>query len=42
MDNEDQEDWEQLNRPNWRGLGLSDPIRNVEVRAIPTTTDILT
>jgi len=24
-------DWEDLDRPNWRGLGVADPIKNVEV-----------
>lgn len=26
------EGWEELNRKKWRGLGLSDPIKTVEVR----------
>jgi hypothetical protein len=34
--------WDHLNNLNWRGLGLTDPIKNVEVRpALPyflTTT----
>jgi len=25
-------EWEQLNRANWKGLGLTDPIKTVEVR----------
>jgi hypothetical protein len=32
LDPED-EDWQHLNRTNWRGLGLADPIKNVEVRS---------
>lgn len=28
----DNEEWQHLNSTNWRGLGLSDPIENVEVR----------
>jgi hypothetical protein len=28
----DNSEWEQLNKGNWRGLGLTDPIKNVEVR----------
>ena len=28
------EGWEKLNRKEWRGLGLSDPIKAVEVRDI--------
>lgn len=31
LDEADNE-WEQLNRTNWRGLGLTDPIKSVEVR----------
>ncbi|KAG6907719.1 DNA-directed RNA polymerase III subunit [Tephrocybe rancida] len=27
---EDENDWEQINAKNWRGLGLTDPIKNVE------------
>ena len=23
--------WDQLNHGNWRGIGLTDPIKNVEV-----------
>jgi hypothetical protein len=26
-----EDEWEQLNRTNWRGLGLTDPIKNIEV-----------
>jgi len=29
---EDENEWEALNRTNWRGLGLTDPIKSVEVR----------
>lgn len=28
---EEENDWEHLNRTNWRGLGLADPIKTVEV-----------
>lgn len=28
---EDENEWEALNRINWRGLGLTDPIKSVEV-----------
>lgn len=28
---DEESDWEQLNRTNWRGLGLTDPIKSVEV-----------
>ena len=31
LDPEDEE-WQHSNRTNWRGLGLADPIKNVEVR----------
>lgn len=24
-------EWEELNRTNWKGLGLTDPIKNIEV-----------
>ena len=27
------EEWQHLSRTNWRGLGLADPIKNVEVRS---------
>jgi len=27
----EENEWEQLNRTNWKGLGLTDPIKNVEV-----------
>lgn len=29
---EEESEWDQLNRTNWRGIGLTDPIKNVEVR----------
>jgi DNA-directed RNA polymerase III subunit RPC2 len=29
---EEETEWEQLNRTNWRGIGLADPIKSVEVR----------
>jgi hypothetical protein len=29
---EEEDDWERLNQTNWRGLGLTDPIKSVEVR----------
>jgi hypothetical protein len=30
-------EWEEMCRPNWKGLGLMDPIKNVEVsRIVPT------
>jgi hypothetical protein len=29
---EEENDWEHLNQTNWHGLGLTDPIKNVEVR----------
>ncbi len=32
MEVDGEQDWDQLNKSNWRGLGLSDPIRSVEVR----------
>jgi hypothetical protein len=28
---EEENDWEHENRTNWRGLGLADPIKRVEV-----------
>jgi hypothetical protein len=28
---EDENEWEALNQTNWRGLGLTDPIKSVEV-----------
>ena len=34
------EGWEELNRKKWRGLGLSDPVKTVEVRPI-SILDIL-
>lgn len=33
VDTED-EAWQHLNRTNWHGLGLADPIKNVEVRPL--------
>lgn len=27
----DHDEWSQLNQTDWRGLGLTDPIKNVEV-----------
>jgi hypothetical protein len=27
-------DWEQLARTNWKGLGLTDPIKSIDVRII--------
>lgn len=30
--NEEENEWEHLNRTNWRGLGLTDSIKSVEVR----------
>ena len=38
--NVDDSEWEELNRTNWKGLGLTDPIKNVEVRAVDAS-DIL-
>ena len=35
MDLPDEEsEWEHLNRTNWHGLGLTDPVKNVEVRTL--------
>ena len=31
---DEDEDWEQAGRRNWRGLGLTDPIKSVEVYRI--------
>lgn len=31
--NGDENDWDHLNQANWRGLGLTDPIKSVEVRS---------
>jgi hypothetical protein len=28
---EDENEWEALNRTHWRGLGLTDPVKAVEV-----------
>lgn len=28
---DDEQDWEEDSQPNWRGLGLTDPIKSVEV-----------
>lgn len=28
---EAEEDWAQLEQPHWRGLGITDPIKSVEV-----------
>lgn len=28
---EDEGDWDQLQQPNWLGLGLTDPIKSVDV-----------
>lgn len=30
--NDDESEWDHLNRTHWRGLGLTDPIKSVEVR----------
>lgn len=38
---DDENDWDVLNQPKWRGLGISDPIKSVEVREmtlVPTLT----
>jgi len=32
--NDEENEWEQPNRTNWRGLGLTDPIKSVEVRVM--------
>ena len=32
VDDVEDEEWQHLNHTNWRGLGLADPIKNVEVR----------
>jgi hypothetical protein len=29
--NDEESEWDHLNRTNWRGLGLTDPIKSVEV-----------
>lgn len=29
--NEGESEWDHLNRTNWHGLGLTDPIKSVEV-----------
>lgn len=34
VDVEGLEEWEQLSNKKWRGLGLSDPIKSVEVRLV--------
>ena len=26
-----EDEWERLNGPSWKGLGLSDPIKSIEV-----------
>jgi hypothetical protein len=31
MATEDDEEWMQMNDTNWRGLGLTDPVKKVEV-----------
>jgi DNA-directed RNA polymerase III subunit RPC2 len=28
---EEDAEWEQMNRTNWKGLSLTDPIKNIEV-----------
>jgi DNA-directed RNA polymerase III subunit RPC2 len=28
---DEEEQWEHLHKSNWRGLGISDPIKSVEV-----------
>jgi hypothetical protein len=28
---DEESEWDHLNRANWRGLGLTDPIKSVEV-----------
>lgn len=28
---EGDQEWEEFGQPNWRGLGLTEPIKNVEV-----------
>jgi DNA-directed RNA polymerase III subunit RPC2 len=33
---DEESDWDLLNRTNWRGLGLTDPIKSVEVRFMPS------
>lgn len=31
VETRDEDDWDEVERSNWRGLGLTDPIKNVEV-----------
>lgn len=31
MEEDETEQWDQINNKAWRGLGLTDPIKNVEV-----------
>ena len=33
-DTEGMDEWEELNRQKWKGLGLSDPVKSVEVRVL--------
>ncbi|KAG8908842.1 DNA-directed RNA polymerase III core subunit ret1 [Tulasnella sp. 403] len=35
----DLKEWEDLNRQSWKGLGLTDPVKNVEVSTFSTTRD---
>jgi hypothetical protein len=39
---EDENEWEALNRTNWRGLGLTDPIKAVEVCSLPLVSSTYT
>ena len=34
MDIDQESEWDHLNRTNWRGLGLTDPIKSIEVHSI--------
>jgi hypothetical protein len=31
---DEESEWDHLNRTNWRGLGLTDPIKSIEVRSL--------
>lgn len=35
----DLQEWESLNRKTWRGLGLTDPVKTVEVSFVPCSLD---
>lgn len=38
---EEENDWDKLNRTSWKGLGLTDPVKSVEVRVDPFLLNVV-